>query len=291
MSSPAPASSPGIRIDPTATIHPSSSLEGDVTVGPGTEIGPGCVIQGLAGPVTLGAGCRLVAAVSVMGPIAIGDRNVIYPHACLGFPPQDLGFDPATPGPGCIVGNDNVFREGATVHRGKTAEPTRIGDRNLWMANSHLGHDGVVGNDCSIGTGTVLGGHVVVEDRVTMRGAAAMHQFARAGRGSSLVGAGAVSTSLPPWFECTSINATTGINIDGLRRDGADDARIDAVQWTYDTLYGSGSTPQQAFALLEARAGDPVVDECLAFVRQSPRGICHGAGRAGRGMVHSPHGS
>jgi len=287
MSSPAHAALRGIRIDPTATVHPSASLEGDVVIGPGTEVGPGCVLQGMAGPVIIGAECRLVAAVSVMGPITIGDRNTMYPHVCLGFPPQDLGFDPAAPGSGCVIGHGNVFREGATVHRGKTVDPTRIGDRNLWMANSHLGHDGVVGNDCSIGTGTVLGGHVVVEDLVTMRGAAAMHQFARAGRGSSLVGAGAVSTSLPPWFECTSINATTGINADGLRRDGADEARINAVQWTYDTLYASGSTPQQAFALLETRAGNAVVDECLAFVRQSPRGICHGAGRAGRGMVHA----
>ena len=49
-------------------------------------------------------------------------------------------------------------------------EPTRIGDGNYWMTNTHLGHDGVVANNCIIGSGAVLGGHVVIDDKVIIGG-------------------------------------------------------------------------------------------------------------------------
>ena len=58
---------------------------------------------------------------------------------------------------------------------------------------------------------------------------------------------------------------------------------IETTRWVFKTLYRSGCAPQQAMPLLEARAGDPVVDEYIAFIRASKRGICHGTGRARRG--------
>jgi UDP-N-acetylglucosamine acyltransferase len=283
MTSSTPVAPAGARVHPDATVHRTAVIEGDVEIGPETTIGPGCVVLGTVGPVRIGAGCTLVANAIVNGPITLGDGNVLYPNVSLGFAPQDIGFDPQKAGAGCVIGNRNVFREGTTVHRGKTADPTRIGDGNLWMTNTHLGHDGVVGNNCIIGSGSVLGGHVEVADKVIIGGLAAMHQFARAGRGSFISGCSGVTNALPPWFICTSIDVAASVNLIGLRRSGASRETIETTRWVFKTLYRSGCAPQQAMPLLEARAGDPVVDEYIAFIRASKRGICHGTGRARRG--------
>jgi UDP-N-acetylglucosamine acyltransferase len=283
-----PQASPrGIRIHPEAVVHPDAWLEGDVEVGARTHVGPGCMLLGTVGPIAVGADCRFLANVTLCGPLTLGDRNVLYPQVCIGLPPQDLGFAATTPGPGCVVGHGNTFREGVTVHRGKTAEPTRIGNDNLWMAASHLGHDGVVADGCTIGTGSVLGGHVVIEDRVTIGRLTAMHQFARLGHDSVVEDTGAVTTGLPPWFVSQSINAATQVNLAGLRRAHATADEVRAVEWVFEVLYRSGDTPYQALPRLRARAGEPVIDDYLRFIDASPRGLCHGVGRARRGLLHT----
>ncbi len=285
MSVGTPVSTRHAGIHPEARVHPSAIIDGEVSIGPGSVVGPGCMVLGTVGPVRIGAGCTLIARAIVNGPIAIGDGNTIYPNACLGFAPQDLGFDPNSPGLGCIIGHRNTFREGVTVHRAKTAQPTRIGDANYWMTNTHLGHDGVVGNNCIFGSGAVLGGHVDVADRVIIGGCTAIHQFVRLGRGSFVSGAIGLTMDLPPWFMATGTNLAASINMVGLRRSGASPEDIQSVRWAFRTLYRGGSAPQQALHLLEARAHEAPVRECLEFVRASARGICHGAGRATRGTA------
>jgi len=278
-----PHSAPrGVRIHPSANVHPTAILDGDVEVGPGCSIGPGCLVLGTVGPVSIGADCTLLANVTLNGPLSIGGGNVIYPNACLGFAPQDLGFDVHRGGAGCVIGDGNVFREGATVHRGKTASPTRIGSNTHWMANSHLGHDGEVSDGCEIGAGSVLGGHVFLERNVTIGGLCALHQFARAGHGSVVTDTAGFSTGLPPWFVCTSINAATSVNLDGLHRAGATDRMVASVQWVFSALYHADCAPQQAIPALEERRDDAVVADYLRFLTAATRGICHGAGRANR---------
>lgn len=275
----------GVTVHPSARIHPSALLEGDVNVGADTTVGPGCIVLGTVGPVNIGERCTLIAHACVNGPIVVGDRNVLYPNACLGFAPQDIGFDANSPGPGCVIGEGNTFREGVTVHRGKTTLPTRIGNSNFWMTNSHLGHDGVVGSNCTIASGAVLGGHVEIADRVIIGGQGAVHQFVRIGRGAMLSGLVGLSLDLPPYFMLTGINLAGSLNLVGLRRSGATEAHIQAVRWVYKTLYRSGGAPQQSLPVLRERADDPVVAEYIAFIESSKRGICHGAGRATRGTV------
>ncbi len=279
MSTAAPAPVRGIHVDPTASVHPTAILEGDVEVGPGTVIGPGSTVLGTNGPVRIGAGCTLVARAFLNGPLVMGDRNVVYPNACLGFAPQDLGFDHNSGGAGLVIGNGNTFREGVTVHRAKTATPTRIGDSNYWMTNSHLGHDAQVGNNCIIASGVLIGGHVQLADRVMLGGNAAIHQFVRVGRGAMFTGIAGTSLDLPPWFTLTARNVAGSLNMVGLRRSGASLETIHAVRWVYQQLYRMGGSPQQGLARLRARAGDPVVDEYIAFIEQSKRGICHGQPR------------
>ena len=108
----------------TANIHPSAVIEGEVHLDEDVIVGPHCIITG---PVRIKSGTRLMGQNWIEGQTEIGHGNVLYPGAKLGGPPQDLGFDADNPAPGLIIGDENTFREGTTVHRGKTDEPTRIG--------------------------------------------------------------------------------------------------------------------------------------------------------------------
>ena len=266
-------------------MHPTAVIEGDVEVGPGTTVGPWCLLLGTVGPVRIGANCTLIAHATVNGPTILGDGNVLYPQVNLGFAPQDIGFPPDRAGPGCVIGSRNTFREGVTVHRGKTALPTRIGDENLWMTCTHLGHDGVVGNNCIVGSNAVLAGHVEVADRVIIGGCTAVHQFVRIGHHALVSGLAGAARDVPPWFTVTATNLIGSLNVVGLRRSGTSPSDIEAVRWAFKAIYRSGRTPQQALETLRTRESHPVIAEYIRFISESKRGLCHGSGRANRGTA------
>ena len=138
-------------IHPTAVIDPEAALAPDVQVGPyaiiegAVEVGPECVIEGHA---------------CLTGPLTMGAENFVGHGAVLGKSPQHRAYrGEAT---SLRIGDRNVFREYVTIHRG-TADGrgvTCIGDRNMFMIGSHLGHDVRVGNDCTLVNNAQLGGHV-----------------------------------------------------------------------------------------------------------------------------------
>jgi UDP-N-acetylglucosamine acyltransferase len=255
-----------------AEIHPSAIVNGDVELAAGVVVGAGCV---LSGPISIGAGSRLIANVHVHGPLSMGERNVAYPFACFGFAPQSRGYDPDLPGRGAEIGNDNVFREGFTVHRASLeAAPTRIGSRGFFMVNSHVAHDCDVGDDCTLANGALLGGHVRLGDGVVLGGNSAVHQHCRIGRGAMLSGAMATSRDLPPWFLLTGMNIAASINAVGLRRSGLSADEIADVKWVHRTLSARRLTRPELLAVLAERDGRPMIAEYIRFIEESRRGIC-----------------
>ena len=235
------------------------------------EIGPSCVLDG---PVHIENGSRLIGHVYIQGPATIGPGNTFYPFCCIGFAPQDLNFDAKTLGAGVLIGRNNVFRESATAHRATGEKPTAIGDGNLFMANSHAGHDSIVGNNCVLGNGVLLGGHVQLADQVIIGGNAGLHQFCRCGRLVMIAGACGFTQDLPPF--CVSyVDRTVGsLNLVGLRRSGYQE-HIAALKEAFDLLYRCGHTNSRAVELIESQLGDnPLCRELVAFVKSSQRGIC-----------------
>lgn len=256
-------------------IHPSAILEGDVDLAPDASVGPGCVLRG---PLTVGAGTRLLGHVHLQGPLELGAGNLVYPFACLGFAPQSVGADVAKPGRGLRIGDRNVFREGATVHRALTdAGPTRIGSDCFLMVNSHVGHDAWLDDEVVLANGALVGGHARLGERTFAGGNSAVHQYVRVGRGAMLSGCAALSRDLPPFFTLTGLNLAGSVNLVGMRRSGMPRAEIDDVRWCYRTLYRRKLTPRQAVEALSERAERPRVAEILEFVRTSERGICSGS--------------
>src|SRR4051794_16544274 len=160
------------KISPLASIDPNARLADDVEVGPFCVIGPDVVI---------GAGCKLLSHVVIDGNTTIGPGNVIHPFAVIGGAPQDLKYQG---GPMRLdIGAHNVIRESVTIHIGTETGGgiTRVGDRNLFMINAHVGHDAHIGSKCIIANNVMLAGHVVVGDNVSMMGGVGIHHFVTVG--------------------------------------------------------------------------------------------------------------
>lgn len=264
-------------------VHSSAILTGDVQISKGAEIGPYCVLDGTIGPITIGAGTRLMHQVSMQGPLTVGERNRIYPASSIGYPPQDLGFDPDKAGAGCVIGDDNTFRESVSIHRAKMELPTRIGDKNYLMANSHIAHDCCVANKCIFANNVSLGGHVEIGDGVIFGGVSTVHQFARVGRGAFLGGLTGLSTDLPAFFMLTAINVAGSLNLIGMRRSGMQRSDIDTVRWVYEVVQRRKLSRPNVLIALAERKENPIVQEYMRFIETAKRPITPSTGSALRG--------
>lgn len=262
-------------------IHPLAHVDPEARVAEGSEIGPFAVVG--AG-VELGVGVELMPHAVVLGPAVIGPGCRVFPHAVLGGEPQDLKYRGAPTL--LIVGRNNTFREGCTVHRGTAVEDggrgrTVLGDGNLLMAQSHIAHDVVMGDHCVLANSAAVAGHAEIQSNTILGGLVGIHQRARVGR-LAMVGAGAmVSQDIPPFCMAQGDRARlVGLNLVGLRRAGLPRERIALLKVAWHLLdEGQGSREEVLERILALAPGTPEIEELVAFVRSSKRGICR-RGRA-----------
>ena len=251
-------------------VHPSSIVDPQVELAPDVEIGPWCHLKG---KIVVGPGNRLLERVTFHGPLTIGPNNIFYPGACIGMAPQDRKYEAGLDGSGVTIGERNIFREGVTIHRATGEHPTSVGNENYFMVNSHLGHDVILKNHCTLVNGALVAGHCIIEDRVTMGGNAGVHQFCRVGRLAMLSGMMAVTQDLPPF--CTVYNARRvgSLNRVGLRRAGLQ-GHIGALSQAFDIYFRQGMSAPNAIEMIQEEVGhDPLCMEFVAFLRGTKRGI------------------
>ncbi|MGH9796743.1 MAG: acyl-ACP--UDP-N-acetylglucosamine O-acyltransferase [Candidatus Polarisedimenticolia bacterium] len=254
------------RIHPTAVVDPGARL------GEGTVVGPFSVI---GERVILGAECIVGPHAVIEGPSVLGARCRVFPFAAIGLPPQDLKFrgEETT----LEVGDDNVFREGVTVHRGTAGGGgvTRIGSHNLLMAQTHVAHDCRVGNHVIFANAATLAGHVTVEDAATVGAFSGVHQFCRVGRHAYIGGYSVLTQDALPYVLTVGNRAKSfGINVIGLERRQVPATTIAALKQAYRVLFRSRLAQPEALARLEAELGSVEEVRILAdFVRTSERGV------------------
>jgi UDP-N-acetylglucosamine acyltransferase len=254
------------QVHPTAVVHPDAQLHETVEIGALAVIGP---------KVRIGEGTRVGPHVVIEGRTTLGARNRVFQFSALGAAPQDLKY--AGEDTELIIGDENQIREFTTLHIGTAGGggATRIGHRNLFMANSHVAHDCVVGNGCILANSAALGGHVQVEDHVILSGLTAVHQFTRLGRHAFIAGGSMVVMDVPPYCMAQGDRAElVGLNTVGLERHGFDEARISRIKEAYRILFRSKLGMAEALAKLKAElGGHPEIDHLIDFVSQSKRGL------------------
>ena len=253
-------------IHPTAVVDRHAELDSSVEVAPLAVIGP---------KVKIGPRTRIGPHAVIEGDTTIGADNVVFQFASLGAIPQDLkyGGEPTR----LVIGDGNQIREFATVHIGTAAGGgvTRLGNRCLLMANSHVAHDVQLGDGCVLANSTALAGHVVVEDRVIFGGLSAVHQFTRIGRLAFVSGGAMVTQDVPPYVTVQGDRAeVVGLNTVGLTRARFDEHAMTRVKGAYKVVFRSKMGLREAVAHVKAEyGGHPEIDHFVAFLEGSERGI------------------
>ncbi|MDX1645167.1 MAG: acyl-ACP--UDP-N-acetylglucosamine O-acyltransferase [Thermoanaerobaculia bacterium] len=263
------------RIDSTASIDPSAELGERVEVGRHAVVGAGVVV---------GDDCFIGAAAHIEGPTVLGRGNRIYPKAAVGFDPQDLKWSGETVR--LEVGEENVFREFSTVHRGTPAGGgvTTIGSENLFMVYTHVAHDCHVGSRTIFANNATLAGHVTVEDGATIGAFSAVHQFCRIGYEAYIGGFTILTKDALPYLKTVGQKpACYGVNRIGLTRRGFSDERVGRLEAAARTLLRTGRNTTQALERLrEEWPDDPDVARLIDFIVGSERGVIRTLPGSGR---------
>lgn len=247
-------------------IDPTARIGKDVRIGPWTVIGP---------DVEIGDGCDIRSHVVIRGPTRIGRNNTIFQFATIGEDPSDLKYR----GEASLleIGDNNVIREGATIHRGTEVGGgvTRIGSDNLFMPYTHVAHDCIIGNHVIFSNNASVAGHVIIDDWAILGGFVGVYQFLRIGAHSFIGAQTHVNMDVPAYMMINGVPAKPrGINVTGLERRGFSKKALQALRQAYKILYRNGNTLEQALAELEGMVKkDPEIGVLIESIRASTKGI------------------
>lgn len=248
------------------SIHPTAQIEAGAVIGKGVTIGPYCIIND---NVAIGDGCRLLAHVHLASGTTIGARTVIYPFASLGTPPQSTHY---RGGPTrLVVGADCEIRESVTMNTGTEdgGGITEVGDRNTFMAYSHVAHDCHVGNDVTFANNATLGGHCHVGDFVFMGGMSVAHQFTRIGANAMIGGFSGVRGDVIPFGMTAGFSRLVGINVVGMKRRRYPVESVRAVRTAFRMIFFGTSPMAERLQDVEAQYGrNDAVAQIVAFIRE-----------------------
>ena len=246
----------------------------------GTMIHPTAIIEAGA---QLGTDCEIMAGAVVTRHAVLGDRVVVHPYAVVGGDPQFLKFDRRM-ATFLRVGEGTVIREHATLNRSiYEGRATVVGARCFCMANSHAGHDCVLGDDVVLANNVMLAGHVTVGAFTFIGGGAGVHQFVRIGESVMLGGLARISRDLAPYTMVAERDEVSGLNLLGLKRRGFSPETLRELKEAFRRVYFSTGNIRE-LAAGAAGSGEFKSAEAvrfLAFFAEGKRGFARAEHVAG----------
>lgn len=237
------------------------------------NIHPTCIIST---ETRLGKGTILHPYIVIAGETVLGEQNDIHPFCMLGSDPQDPKHDGSS---GTLeIGSRNSIRDHVSISAGTRAGggATRIGDDNLIMSHSHIGHDAKVASSCTISSGTFVAGHVEIESFSRIGGNSSLSQRVRIGSFSFVGGQSGIDRDVPPY--CVALGnrprKIRGVNLIGLRRHGFSRGQINDIRGVV-RLWTAAPSKSAAISELErhAMSDNLFVEPFLRFVRDSRVGV------------------
>ena len=254
------------------TIHPSAVVSQHAQIGENCFIGPYSI---LGDEVSLGEGVRIESHCVIDGRTHIGDGTHIFPFVSIGLASQDLKYqgEPSE----TRVGKRNRIREFVTIHRGTKGGGllTQTGDNCLFMAQAHIAHDCILGDDVIMANGATLAGHVLVEDRANIGAYSGVHQFCRVGREAYIGGYSVVVKDALPFALTVGNHAKCyGLNVTGVKRRGYSKDVVDALHHAFRLLLSSRLNTAQALDEIKKEVASSIeVMELVRFIEASKRGV------------------
>lgn len=254
-------------------IHPTAVIEDGAQIAASAKIGPFCWISSRA---KIGENVQLLGRVTIMGDTTVGEGTIVFPGASLGGGPQDHGNEFKEEAK-LIIGKNNIIRENVTMHAGTPKEhfTTTVGDGGMFMINSHVAHDCVVGNNVIMTNNAVIGGHVRLGDGVIIGGNAAVHQFCRIGRKAMIGGLSGVDRDVIPFGIVTGDRGKLrGLNVIGLKRSGYDEGVVKSITKAFMFIFkGKEGTFEDRLAQAHEKFKDnEMVMEQVKFIDEALQG-------------------
>lgn len=254
-------------------IHPTAIVDPKAEIGEGAEIGPYSIVEK---DVVIGEGTKIGPHVVIREGTRIGKRCQIFQFVSIGEAPQALAYRGEKTS--LLIGDQNVFRECVTLHRGTVqgGGKTVIGNNNFFMAYSHVAHDSTIGNHVIMANGASLGGHILIEDHAIIGGLVAIHQFCRVGTHAFIGGVSGVLLDIPPYTLAQGAPSRLyGLNIVGIKRHRFSQETVRALKKAYRIIFRSALTLEKAVKTVEEDeiAKISEVQHLLHFIQNSTRGI------------------
>jgi UDP-N-acetylglucosamine acyltransferase len=254
-------------------IHKTALVEKGAQLGARVKIGPFAIVDS---SVVLEDDVEIGSHAVISGSTHIGKNSVVYPFATLGSKPQDLKYEGGNTKLRC--GSRNSFREYCNISLGTEhgGGETVIGDDNLFMINTHIAHDCIIGNHCILANGVSLGGHVKIHDNVVLGGHSACHQFVLIAKYAMIAGGAMVSQDVPPFSLVHGNHAKVkGINLIGLIRSSFSKLKISEIKKSFKIVFRSQLSVEEAkIEIMRSIEDDGVKNEWNYFLEESARGIC-----------------
>ncbi|HLE63485.1 MAG TPA: acyl-ACP--UDP-N-acetylglucosamine O-acyltransferase [Pyrinomonadaceae bacterium] len=254
------------NVHPTAVVSPRARLGRNCFIGPYSIVG---------GDVELANGVRLESHCVIDGLTFIGEDTHIFPFVSIGLASQDLKYkgEPSE----TRIGKRNRIREFATIHRGTAGGGmlTRTGDDCLIMAQAHVAHDCLLGDEVIMANAATLAGHVTIDDGANIGAYSGVHQFCRVGREAYVGGYSVVVKDALPFALTVGNHARCyGLNVTGMKRRGYSREVIDALHHAFRLLLSSKLNTSQALERIRRESQDTAEVQLLVdFIETSKRGV------------------
>lgn len=124
--------------------------------------------------------------------VKLGKGNTIGAYCVIGSNGEMRGVKQCDFRGSVVIGDNNVISELVTIQRPfEKGEATTIGNDNIIMAHSHIGHNAEIGNECELCTGTIIGGYAKIMDGAVIKLGCTIRNRLTVGI-DSLVGMGSV---------------------------------------------------------------------------------------------------
>lgn len=253
-------------------VHPTAVVSPRARIGTGCHIGPYCIVND---EVELEDDVHLESHCVIDGRTTIGQGTRVFPFVSIGLAPQDLKYngEPSE----TRIGRRNMIREFVTIHRGTGGGGmlTQIGDDCLLMAQAHIAHDCIIGNNVIMANAATLAGHVTIEDHANVGAYSGVHQFCRVGREAYVGGYSVVVKDALPFALTVGNHAKCyGLNTTGMKRRGYSRQQIGALHRAFHLLLSSKLNTSQALEKIREEIKDsPEVETLVRFIETSQRGV------------------
>ena len=253
----------GVKVHPNAFVDPSAELHDGVVIAQGAMVGPN---------VKIGKGTEIGPNAVITGKTEIGSNNKVFPNVFIGLDPQDLKYSGSSTE--VIIGDNNTFRECVTINKATyEGEKTIIGNNNLLMAYTHIGHNCELGNRIVLANSVQVAGHVKVEDNAIIGGCLGIHQFVHIGYLAMVGGMTRVDRDVPPFCLAEGHpGRLRGLNRVGIKRSGLmenKDFDLKILQSTWNLLFKSNNVMSEALDIARKSQLDISSTKLCDFLKNS----------------------